>query len=132
VITPRGFTSMTTTEVEYDFSGFIPTNKQKNKKNNSRRSPRVCPRQVGKVPQTHSNEGENETFERPENSPDWDNHPWLHRYHAGVASHKRRHQNETGKQGVSDSKVVSLSKRPRSDVKNWQRKELAWGSHNKR
>ena len=48
---------MTTTEVEYDFSGFIPTNKQKNKKNNSRRSPRVCPRQVGKSPRHTQTKG---------------------------------------------------------------------------
>jgi len=31
VITPRGFTSLTTQEAEYSFSGFIPTNKQTNK-----------------------------------------------------------------------------------------------------
>jgi len=32
VITPRGFTSLPTQEAEYSFSGFIPTNKQTNKK----------------------------------------------------------------------------------------------------
>ena len=31
VITPRGFTSLPTQEVEYSFLGFIPTNKQTNK-----------------------------------------------------------------------------------------------------
>jgi len=30
VITPRGFTSLPTQEVEYGFSGFIPTNNQTN------------------------------------------------------------------------------------------------------
>jgi len=31
VITPKGFDSLPTQEVEYDLSGFIPTNKQTNK-----------------------------------------------------------------------------------------------------
>ena len=47
------------------------------------------------VPYT-PNEAEKEIFERPENSPDRDNHPWLNCYYAGPQ--KQIYQNVTGHQ----------------------------------
>jgi len=44
--------------------------------------------QVSFLKRENIHEGLKETLERPENNPDWENHLWLYRYHAGVASHK--------------------------------------------